>query len=265
MKYLVQQNTRTQEEFNQHLATINNKQQELVNVNNKISALENNKNEELTKVNNKISALETKQTTTQTKIELIEKSSPTYQLLENKVDNLQTQHNDMYEVFQVQQAKRNKKIEQIKTIFEANEKSCDDFVKTKPIDKASIPIYVEFTNVQQAKQACMSWGDCELSEWLDYIIDIEIPQHLKPHKDEIKLSKLFVSAKSVLNGEWIQIQGLEKLIDINTITLFQLCRDGDNTQSFKCIPDCTNKNCPSKGGTISLGPRHHIKFKWQKE
>jgi hypothetical protein len=91
--------------------------------------------------------------------------------------------------------------------FQSNEASFLEPFENQPYQNKRIPVCVEFINIPGATQSCWDWSDWNLSKFIKDLINNRLPQHLKDHEDQIKSGKLFVSTKSVLNGEWIQIQG----------------------------------------------------------
>jgi hypothetical protein len=95
------------------------------------------------------------------------------------------------------------------------------------------------------------------------VVNLDLEYHFKSLKSTIEQSKLFISSPSVLDGEWIQIQGDGAVVDMNTEKLSSFLKPGDEAIPYTgCDLRC--RYCKGKGLHGHLTQlRHLIKFKWE--
>jgi hypothetical protein len=123
-------------------------------------------------------------------------------------------------------------------------------------------ISFQFENLPGVKMECGVRSDAFLYErFYSDLIDDYLRHHLRPLKSTIIKSKLFISSKSVLDGEWVQIQGDGAVLEMKNERLYSFIKPGDDLIPYtECDQHCGN--CDGLAGkTIQL--RHLIKFKWE--
>jgi glycerophosphoryl diester phosphodiesterase len=160
-----------------------------------------------------------------------------------------------------QQLKESKRVEKLKQELYTILKSNNQLTKQT---KQSQYISFELENLPGVKMECPPWGHYSLYDlFYSRLVDIYLPHHLNPLKATIEQSKLFISSKSVLDGDWIQIRGDGAVLDMNKETVYSFIKPGDESIPYTgCDQNCWN--CKGKGfDGHRTQLRHVIKFKWE--
>jgi hypothetical protein len=107
----------------------------------------------------------------------------------------------------------------------------------------------------------VAWSGGSLDQvFYSWLVDKYLPHHLKPLESTIKKSKLYISSKSVLNGEWIQIQGEGAVLDINKQQLFSFLKPGDESIKYTgCDQHCASERKGNGFGDKQTQIRHLIR------
>jgi hypothetical protein len=152
---------------------------------------------------------------------------------------------------QLKEQQRVQKIkQQLAPILKSNHQLTEDM-------KTSYPSF-QFENLPGVKHECGSWDNPTLyKSFYFHLVSDYLSHHLKPLKSTIKQSKLFISSKSVLDGEWIQIQGDGAVLDMSTETLYSFMKPGDESIPYtECDEHCTI--CNGKGFDGNKAKLRHL-------
>jgi hypothetical protein len=241
VKYLMDKNIIAQTEFNSKCREITNFDQKLCSIEKLQEIIANNKE------------------FIRSEIKTIKDEERRSLDAQNDENDRQKRQKDQEEADRVQ---KHSQLElRISQILDSNVYAMKERLTMNKLD--SIYVCFEFENLPNLVSTCSAWGDwCLDVVFYRWLALYNLPKQLKGLMDRIKKSKLFISSQSVLNGDWIQIQGDCAMLDMKTTTLYSFIKYGDNNTPFtRCNQYCGY--CSGKGLSDIRTPRFLIRFKWE--